>query len=112
MASGSLHYSRDWRAAFASLAAASDGWLYITRLPMVRKAPSFVVVQRPYMHGYDTEYCGWFLNYSEVLEHSSHLGLELVREFLVPESPFVENAPERCQYGGFLFKIPKTTVAP
>jgi putative methyltransferase (TIGR04325 family) len=104
MASGSMHYSRNWREALGALAAASRGWLYITRFPVVKQAPSFVVLQRPYMHGYDTEYCGWFVNRTEFLDHAASLGLELVREFLVAESPPVAGAPERCQYGGFLFR--------
>ena len=112
IASGSLHYSRDWRAAMQSLAAASNGWLYLTRLPLVRTVPSFVVRQRPYMHGYDTEYCGWFLNRSEMLDHAAAIGLSLSREFLVPESPPVGNAPERCQYGGFLFRVQTANSRP
>ncbi len=104
IASSSMHYSKDWRAVFTSLSAATSGYLYITRIPMVVKKPSFVVLQRPYMHGYETEYSGWFINQSDFLNHSISLKLELVREFLVPESPDVENAPERCNYKGFLFR--------
>jgi putative methyltransferase (TIGR04325 family) len=105
MASGSIHYSRDWRAAMQSLAAAADGWLYLTRIPLVKTAPSFLVRQRPYRNGYYTDYCGWFINRNELLAHADAIGLSLTREFLVSEAPVVENAPEQCQYGGFLFRI-------
>jgi len=112
MASGSMHYSRDWRVTMRALATAADGWLYLTRIPLVKTVPSFVVRQRPYMHGYDTEYCGWFLNRTEILDHAAAIGLSLTREFLVPEAPPVENAPERCQYGGFLFRTRPTVTRP
>lgn len=103
VASSSIQYSKNWRAVFKSLANATHGWLYITRLPIVKKASSFVVLQRPYAHGYHTEYAGWFINRSEFLDHAESLGLVLFREFLVSESPYVKNAPDRCQYSGFLF---------
>jgi putative methyltransferase (TIGR04325 family) len=112
VASGSLHYSRDWQSTMRVLAGAARGLLFVTRLPLVKKVPSFVVLQRPYMHGYDTEYAGWFLNRDEFLGHADHLGMDLVREFLVPESPMVENAPERGQYGGFLFRPPHAKPQP
>ena len=80
-----------------------DESLYLTRQPCVQHAPSYVVVQRPYRHGYQTEYPGWFLNQPELLGYSAELGLRLVREFLVDERPFVPNAPEQADYRGFLF---------
>jgi putative methyltransferase (TIGR04325 family) len=110
MASGSLHYSRDWRATMQALAAAAESWLYLTRIPLVERSPSFVVRQRPSKYGYDTEYCGWFLNRGEILDHAAAIGLSLMREFLVAESPQVENAPERCRYGGFLFRTRAATA--
>lgn len=103
VASSSLQYSKDWRAVFESLSKVSKEFIYITRLPIVKTEASFVVLQRPYMHGYNTEYIGWFINRDEFIIHAKYLGLVLIREFLVSESPYVENSPERCQYSGFLF---------
>jgi putative methyltransferase (TIGR04325 family) len=104
LASSSLHYSHDWIGAFARLAAVADPYVYVTRIPVANVSESFVVVQRPYRYGYDTEYLGWFLNRKEFLGHAASLGLELVREFLIQERPAVYRAPEQCDYRGFLFQ--------
>lgn len=106
LASSSLHYSRDWRGVLAKLASVTDHYLYVTRQPFVETASSFVVVQRPYRHGYMTEYPGWFLNRGEFLAETRVLGLELLREFLIAERPMVPGAPEQAEYRGFLFAAP------
>jgi putative methyltransferase (TIGR04325 family) len=106
LASGSLHYSRDWRRILAGLARVTDRYLYVTRQPTVETAPSFVVVQRPYRHGYITEYPGWFLNRGEFLAEAQGLGLELLREFLIAEQPVVPGVPEQAHFRGFLFAAP------
>jgi putative methyltransferase (TIGR04325 family) len=106
LASSSLHYSRDWRAALAKLAAVAAPYLYVTRQPFVETAASFVVVQRPYRYGYMTEYPGWFLNRAEFLGETRALGLQLLREFLIAERPVVRGAPEQADYRGFLFAAP------
>ena len=104
LASGSMHYSPDWRATLDLLASVTGAYLYVTRLPVVQEAPSFVVVQRPHACGYETEYRGWFLNRGELLSAAEELGLELVRELLIDERPVVHNAPEQAEYRGFLFR--------
>lgn len=104
ISSSSLHYVEDWRGLLRSLAAVTDEYLYITRLPLIRHAPSYVMVQRPYACGYDTEYLGWVLNRSELLEAARGSGLLLEREFLIEERPEIRGAPEQPQYGGFLFR--------
>jgi putative methyltransferase (TIGR04325 family) len=104
LASGSFHYTEDWKRLFRRLASATRSYLYITRLPVVHSVASFVVVQRPSPYGYLTEYIGWFLNREEFLNHGASLGLELVREFLIHERPLVHGAPEQCEYRGFLFR--------
>jgi putative methyltransferase (TIGR04325 family) len=103
VASSSLHYSREWRPLLARLAEATDGYLYVTRQPFVENAESYVVVQRPHRHGYQTEYPGWFLNRHEFLAAAGDSGLKLEREFLINEVPNVPNAPEAADYRGFLF---------
>jgi putative methyltransferase (TIGR04325 family) len=104
LASSSLHYSEDWRATLALLAKVTGRYLYVTRLPVVQQAPSYVVVQRPHACGYHTEYQGWFLNREALLGAADSLGLALVREFLIDERPPVPNAPEQAGYRGFLFR--------
>ena len=103
-ASTSMHYTEDWQGLLASFARATQGYLFVTRLPTVLEAPSFVFVQRPYAYGYNTEYMGWCLNRTCFLDEASKLGLVLVREFVTGECPSISRAPEQCQYRGFLFR--------
>ncbi|HAJ59644.1 MAG TPA: hypothetical protein DCP31_10545 [Cyanobacteria bacterium UBA8543] len=107
LSSGSLQYWEDWRKVAQQLASASNSYLYITRLPVVHQVPSFVVVQRPYSYGYQTEYMGWFLNREEFLNYMIGLDMELVREFLIAEKFPVLGAPEPGEGRGFLFR-PRT----
>jgi putative methyltransferase (TIGR04325 family) len=105
VASSSLHYHEAWREVLRGFAAASRRYVYVTRLPIVHRAPSFVVVQRPHAVGYDTEYLGWFFNREEFLTGAREAGLRLVREFLADERPFAHGAPEQCEFRGFLFEV-------
>jgi putative methyltransferase (TIGR04325 family) len=104
LASSSLHYCEDWQRIAQRLALATRSYLYITRLPIIHRKASFVVVQRPYRYGYETEYLCWFLNREEFLTYISTLEMDLVREFLIQERPQVYEAPEQGEYRGFLFR--------
>lgn len=107
IASGSLQYSPDWRTTLGTLAAATGHYLYVTRLPILLDTPSFVVVQRPHRHGYDTEYSGWFLNRNEFLDAARSNNLRLVREFLIMERHHAEGAPGDADSRGYLFEAPR-----
>lgn len=102
----SLHYSEDWAATLEGLLRATKGHAYITQLPVVQDSPSFVMLQRPYSYGYDTEYLGWCLNRREFLERAEGFGARLVREFVIGYRLSVHGAPEGCEYRGFLFRSP------
>jgi putative methyltransferase (TIGR04325 family) len=102
VASGSLQYARDWRSTLAGLASATAGFLYVTRLPIVLLANSYVVVQRP-RERYDTEYPGWVLNRDEFLEVAATVDLTLVREFPIGDQVAAFGAPEVADSRGFLF---------
>ncbi|WP_138497891.1 methyltransferase, TIGR04325 family [Nostoc sp. PA-18-2419] len=104
LASSSLQYSEFWQQIAKKLAAVSRSYLYITRMPIVHRAASFVVVQRPYIYGYHTEYMGWFLNREEFLNYVINLQMKLVREFLIEERFVVHDAPEAGECRGFLFR--------
>ena len=104
LSSSSLHYSENWKEVAAQLVGMTGSYLYVTRIPIVQKAPSFVVLQRPRSAGYQTEYLGWFLNRRELLEAFEGLGMTLRREFLIQERPFVHRAPEQGDYRGFLWQ--------
>lgn len=103
LASGAYHYVEDWKALLRGLAGATAGHLFITQLPIVHRAPSFVMVQRPYHHGYDTEYLGWCFNRDEFLREAEGAGLRLTREVVNGYKPPIHNAPEQAEYRGYLF---------
>ena len=99
-----MHYTRDHYRLIDRLCGCARDWLMITRTPFIEHADDFVVVQRPHMYGYMTEYPGWFMNRAKMLDFVVARGFELVRQFLVAERPNVPNAPEQAQYYGFLFR--------
>jgi putative methyltransferase (TIGR04325 family) len=105
LVSGSFQYFQDWASSLKELARATGEYLFVTRLPIVQQTPSYVMVQRPYDYGYNTEYLGWCLNRNEFLKQTDNLGLKLVREFIAQESPYVTLAPEQPEYRGFLFYL-------
>ena len=104
LASSSLQYSERWAEALTGLAGATGRYLYLTRVPVVERVPSFVVLQRPQRHGLATEYLSWVFNRNELLACVSATGLELVREFLCGYRPKVAGAPEQDETRGFLFR--------
>ncbi|HEV2551599.1 MAG TPA: hypothetical protein VGU20_30095 [Stellaceae bacterium] len=108
LASSSIQYSQNWRALLTQLATAANEWLYIARVPIVRRAKSFVVVQRPYHYGYRTEYFSWVLNKDELLAHIGNQRLTLEREVLAGRTSRLRGAPESIENLGFLFRKQKT----
>ena len=104
-ASGSFQYAEDWRKTFQELVNATAGYLFITRLPMARQTESFVVLQRPYRYGYDTEYLGWVIGRDELLAEGERAGMELVREFVLDDLLFAPGAPEDpSEHRAYLFR--------
>ena len=103
MSSSSLQYSEDWRQDLRKLARAA-AYVYVTRIPVVFEAPSFVTLQRAYVYGYGTEFLGWFFNRQELLEAASQARLAFVREFLLGPHARVWRAPEQTEYRGYLFR--------
>jgi putative methyltransferase (TIGR04325 family) len=105
VASSSLQYSEQWHDVLARLAGAVEGYLYLARVPVVLRSPSFVVLQRPYRFGFGTEFLSWVFNRDELLAAASDSGLELVREFVFGERSDVRGAPEPDETRGFLFRL-------
>lgn len=103
-ASGAIMYTRDLYGLAGRLCDAAGRYLLVTRTPFVLKADDFVVVQRPYRYGYDTEYAGWFINRDRFLSFVEARGFRLEREFPLAERPMVPNAPEQCRYRSYLFR--------
>ena len=104
LSSSALHYFEDWRGVLRRLAGATGSFLYVARLQTIRHQPSFVVVQRPHRHGYDTEYLSWFVNRDELQQSAADAGLDLIREFVFAEDWVVRRAPEKGTSRGFLFR--------
>jgi putative methyltransferase (TIGR04325 family) len=101
VASSSIQYAEDWRLLVERLAGAAERHFYVARVPVAVTAPSFVVIQRPYVHGYDTEYLGWVLNRDELL---AAVPLALAREFLLDARFSAAGAPEDpVDHRSFLF---------
>jgi putative methyltransferase (TIGR04325 family) len=104
LASSSLQYAEAWRETVRDLAGAARSYLYVTRVPLALRSPSFVVLQRAHRYGYDTEYLGWVFNRGELLDEAMSAGVSLVREFLLFGLIDADDAPERpVEHRGFLF---------
>ena len=103
-ASSSLQYSEDWHATLRGLAGASADHLLVSRAPIVRHHPSFVVLQRAHQYRFETEYLGWVFNRQELLEVASNAGMQLTREFVDGYRPDVVGAPEQDELWAYLFR--------
>lgn len=79
-----------------------NSYLYLTRILIVRKTSSYVVIQR--ISGIGGECVCWVLNSNEVLNYTQSLGMKLVREFLIDWMIFPHKAPEPFEVAGFLFR--------
>lgn len=106
MANNSLQYAADWQAITGRLADAAESWLFIMSVPVVQKARSFVVVQRPQRHGLGADYISWVFNYDELLRQVTGSGFILQREFLAfgTDHQYYRKAPEASRVLGFLFR--------
>ncbi len=103
MINGSLQYMRDWRNALQRLARAASGYLFLTRVPVIARGPSFVAVQR----AYGTVMLHQQLPQREILDSVQELGFTTFREFAAGEAPYIRGAPEPCEMRGWLFRAPK-----
>jgi putative methyltransferase (TIGR04325 family) len=106
ISSSSLHYFQDWQNTARWLVDRTGSFLYVARLPVVTHTPSFVVRQRPYGQGYETEFFSWFINRTELNACIRAAGLELIREFVFAEDWIVRGAPEQGESRGFLYQRP------
>lgn len=110
LASCSLHYSEDWQRVLELLARSTNGYLLVTRLPVVQDRKPFVFVQRPYKYGYNTEYLGWVVNRTELLEIAHRSSIQLAREFITGEVLQIYKVPFPCEYRAFLFTSENKTA--
>jgi putative methyltransferase (TIGR04325 family) len=106
LASNSLQYAAEWTALVQRLAGVARQYLLLTQLPIVRDAPSFVVVQRArhYQYQFETEYPSWVFNRDELLAQARAAGALLMREFVLSYQPLIVGAPEQPHTHGYLFR--------
>jgi hypothetical protein len=109
MINGSLGYFKDWQQVLGRLCDSVDRYLFLTRILIVREAPSFVVLQRTDVYDYHSDMLTQVLNENEVLSVVRDRGLRLVREFVVGDGPTIAGASEQCRDCGWLFEKPATT---
>lgn len=103
-ASGAVHYVQDWQAMVARLAGAAEGWLVITALPVVYTVPGFVVVQRLWSAGYQSEFYSNVVNHDDLLAEVAKHGFELERELMSWGPVHYRGAPEHPVGAGYLFR--------
>lgn len=101
MVSGSLQYIQNWQQFLLNLSAPVCGYLFLTRVPVVIGAASFVAVQ----NAYGTQMLHWQFNREELLHYIDKAGFYVVREFLAGDCPHIKNAPEQCDLRGWLLKL-------
>jgi putative methyltransferase (TIGR04325 family) len=104
LASSSLQYEPDWQSLLERLGGAAEHYLYVARLPVALTSESFVVLQRAHAYGYGTEYLGWVVSRTELLERAAAAGLAFAREFLLEAWFSADGAPENpVEHRSFLF---------
>ncbi len=103
-ASNSLQYAEEWQRLLGQLAQSTTGWLFLSRVPLVRDCQSYVSLQRTEAYGYGTEVLGWVLNRGELLRAAEGTRLTLEREFVLHPPYEITGAPERPSLAGFLFR--------
>jgi len=105
MMNGSLQYMQDWREKIGRVSAAANKFFFLTRIPVVEQSASFPARQRIY----GTEMIHLQFNQDELLQVAAAAGLELFREVVVGDRPYIHNAPEQCELRGWIFRAGRRT---
>ena len=111
MVNGSLGYFKQWKEVLARLCDSAEKYLFLTRLLTVQKSPTFLVLQRTDVYGYNSDMLIQVFNEEELLSIVRDRGFTLTREFVVGEGPAVAGAPEQCRDRGWLFERPRPAAA-
>ncbi|MFT3780860.1 MAG: hypothetical protein QM790_02520 [Nibricoccus sp.] len=106
--SSAIQYIEHWQALVRKLADASSEWFFVTRIPVVLSASSYVFEQRTPQ--YHTFYQGWAFNHDELVAVVVQQGFELFQEFLLGRWMPVYGAPEQPVTMGILFRRRKSTA--
>jgi putative methyltransferase (TIGR04325 family) len=97
---GSLQYIEQWQNLLRTISASVGEYLYLTGIPVTDTCASFVAIQL----GYGKRMLHWQFNKEELLKVLTDTGLNLVREFVLENCPYIKNAPSQCKMRGWLFK--------
>ena len=100
MMNGSIGYMEDWTEVLLRIVSSVKAYLFLFRLPVVQRSPSFISIERLY----NSQMLHQQLNQAELLETVKDTGLTLMREFVVGDRPYIKGAPEQCEIRGWLFK--------
>lgn len=100
MMTGSIPYMEDWADVLHRVARSVKEYLYIARLPVVDHSPSYIATQQLY----NSQMLHQVFNQTEFLDTVKDTGLNLVREFVVGDRPYIKGAPEQCEVRGWLFR--------
>ena len=104
MASSALQYEEAWKETLERMARAASAYLFLTRVPVVFRASSYVVRHRASMRGVPADFLSWVVNRDELVACAERGDVVLEREFLIMPSPLIVGAPERQEVRAFLFR--------
>lgn len=104
VAATSLHYEEEWRDLLKRLLASAREFAYLTRIPIVETGESFVVVQRPYAYGYETEYQSWCFSREDFVGAVEACGWRIEHEVVTGERIEIKGTRQIADYRGFLVR--------
>lgn len=107
MINGSLQYFQNWQETLTRLAHSAREYLFLTRLSVVDRGPSYLALQKVY----ETQMVFQQVNPDEVLEVARAAGFKVLRE-VVSDRPFIQGAPEQVEMRGWLFKRDSPRATP
>jgi putative methyltransferase (TIGR04325 family) len=100
MMNGSLQCFPEWRPVLRRVSAAAGAYFFLTRVPVVENSPTFAAWQQVY----DSKMIHMQFNQDELLQAAADCGLEVFREVVVGDRPYIHNAPEQCELRGWIFR--------
>jgi putative methyltransferase (TIGR04325 family) len=106
LAVGALHYSADWRATLAGLAAAAQKFLVLTDLPVAEDAAAVTLSERPLAEMPDLVCLGAILDQTALMAQLAAAGFALERDLVPWRSPPIALGAIQLRYLSLLFSRP------
>lgn len=98
--SSSLQYVRDWKSTLQQAANSAAAYLFLSGVPSVRSAPTFMATQRSRR----LTNLQYIVNCDELISYVEPSGLRLAAQFKMLDHTVIARAPEQPHYRGFLFE--------